>query len=837
MANAYAKLRDIKIWVRLVVSILFAVLLCGIGLIHWSTLEQKKIATDQAKDFANSLHQMTLAGLTGMMFTGTISSRAVFLDQIKETNHVESLQVFRGDGVVKQYGKGFAGEIPSDPAVLRVLNSGESLYEVIQDKDGREYLQAVLPAMALENYLGKNCISCHEVKPGTVLGAVSMEISLDRANATTRQFGVNAVLAGMALSLPLALFIWYFITRLVTRPLQQMTDGLRQIAEGDIEEVSELPVQGRDEVGLAAESFNRVMGKAHELLQEQRLSRIVFDNSLEGITVTDAQARIKMVNRAFTETTGYSAEEVIGKTPAILKSGKQGIDFYANFWAMLKKTGEWRGEIWNKRKNGSIYPEWLNIRAVSNRRGEVEYYVAVFSDITERKEHEARITHQAFHDALTGLPNRVLFLDRLEQALTQAKRRKCLAPAVMFLDLDRFKQINDTLGHEAGDNLLKEVANRLRDCVRESDTVARIGGDEFTVLLMDTTQECGAQSVATKILDSMMEPIMLGGRLTLISASIGISVYQKDGLDAETLLKHADAAMYQAKASGRAGMCFFSPELLGKPSRRSELESRLRAALARKEFVLHYQPLVDLRSGEIYGNEALLRWPDPSNGLRLPEEFLALAEETGLMLPIGEWVLESACAQAMHWQSEGRAMRVAVNLSAREFQRIDLLDLVRRSLNATGLPPQLLEIEISETLAMADVEYSGKVFRGLAGIGVQVSIDDFGTGYSNLAALKRLEIHALKIDRSFIHACDEDAESRSIVAAIVRMADALGLKVVAEGVETTEQLALLHDLVCDRVQGYLLCEPVSGEVANRLIKSAPTWLIGRRRSRGKLRIK
>ena len=835
MENTFGKLRNVKIWIRLVVSILFTVLVCGVGLIHWSTLEQKKLATDQARDFANSLHQMTLAGLTGMMFTGTISSRAIFLDQIKETNHVESLQVFRGAAVVKQYGTGFVGEVPSDPAVLQVLSTGESFYEVVKGKDEREHLRAVLPAVALENYLGKNCISCHEVRPGTVLGAISMEISLARANDTTRQFGLNAVLAGVVLSLPLALFIWYFITRMVTRPLQQMTDGLRQIAEGDIEEVRELPVHGKDEVGMAAESFNRVMGKARELLQEQRLSRIVFDSALEGITVTDAQARIKMVNRAFTETTGYSAADAIGQTPAILKSGKQGADFYANFWAALKEKGEWRGEIWNKRKNGTIYPEWLNISAVFNRRGEVEYYVAIFSDITERKEHEARITFQAFHDALTGLPNRILFRDRLEQALTQAKRRKCLTPAVMFLDLDRFKQVNDTLGHGAGDALLKEVANRLRACVRESDTVARFGGDEFTVLLMDSTQESDVHAVAAKILDSMKAAVVLAGQPTVVTTSIGISVFPKDGTDAETLMKHADAAMYQAKAGGRAGMCFFSAELLGKPSRRSELESRLRDALVRKEFVLHYQPLLDLQTGEIYGNEALLRWQDPSNGLRLPEEFLALAEETGLVLPIGEWVLESACAQALHWQGKGRAMRVAVNLSAPEFHRHDLLDLVLRSLKAADLSPQLLEIEISETLVMEDVDYSGKIFQGLADIGVQVAIDNFGTGYSNLAALKHLAIRALKIDRGLIHACGVDAESRAVVAAMASMAEALGLKLVAEGVETREQLALLVDLVCDRAQGYLFFDPVSGETVDKLLQSAPTWLTGRRRSAGSLR--
>jgi len=823
MSSLAGKLGGAKIWIRLVASIVFAVVVSGIGLIHWSTLEQKKIAAEQAKDFANSIHQMTLAGLTGMMITGTISLRTIFLDQIEETNHIESLKVYRGNAVVKQYGQGLEGEIPTDPSVLKVLTTGESIYEVIKGRDDQERLKAVLPAVALENYLGKNCTFCHDVKPGTVLGAVSMEISLARANETTRQFGLNALMAGAALCLPLALFIWFFISRLVTRPLQQMTDGLRRIAEGDIEDVRELPVHRRDEVGMATESFNRVMGKAYELIKEQRLSRIVFDNSLESIAVTDAQANIRMVNRAFTDTTGYSAEEVIGRTPSLLKSGKQGTDFYAAFWAALKEKGEWRGEIWNKRKNGSIYPEWLNISAVSNRRGELEYYVAIFSDITERKAHEERITFQAFHDALTGLPNRILFRDRLDQALTQAKRRKSLTPTVMFLDLDRFKQINDTLGHDAGDVLLKEVANRLRACVRESDTVARFGGDEFTILLPQITQESDAHAVALKILESMKASVVLAGQPTIITTSVGIGMYPRDGMDAETLMKHADAAMYQVKGSGRAGMCFFSPDLLGKPSRRSELEARLRSALEKKEFVLHYQPLIDLQTGVIYGNEALLRWQDPDNGLRQPEDFLALAEETGLMLPIGEWVLENACIAARSWQSEGRATTVAINLSASEFHRPNLVEIVRRTLKNAALSPKLLEIEISETLAMQDVSYSASVVQGLADIGVRVAIDDFGTGYSSLTALRRLPIDALKIDHSFVRACVDDVGSRAIISAIVGTATALGFKIIAEGVETHEQLAVLRELACERAQGYLFSDPVSGAVVDALIKSSPKW--------------
>lgn len=801
------KLQDMKIWIRLVVVIVMSVILSGIGLIHWATLKQQKIAVDQAKDIALSVHQVTMAGLTGMMITGTISLRPIFLDQIKETNHIESIKVFRSEAVVRQYGPGLEGESPSDPAEHNVLRHGEPEFNVYVAKDGDERMRAVIPVVASENYLGKNCTFCHEVKPGTILGAVSMEVSLAKANRTVREFGLSALLAAAALCVPLSLLIWFVITRLVSRPMASMTKGLEQIASGDIDKIQLLPERGEDEVGQATRAFNRVMQKAYDLIRAQRLSRIVFDSSLEGITVTDAQTRIQMVNKAFTDTTGYSPEEAIGQTPALLKSGRQGDDFYRGLWKSLKEKGEWRGEIWNRRKNGSIYAEWLNISAVRNPSGEVEHYVAIFSDITERKEREEMITFQAFHDALTKLPNRILFHDRLEQALALAKRHKYRTPAVMFLDLDRFKQINDTFGHDAGDVLLKEVANRLRQCVRDADTVARLAGDEFTVLLPEITDEADAHAVAQKILAKMQEPVDLGPESRVITTSIGISMYPRDGRDAQTLMKHADTAMYSVKGSGRAGMCFFAPELLGMPSRREEMEARLREAVLGRDFVLHYQPIIDLQSGAIHGNEALLRLVMPDGGLLLPEEFLSVAEETGLVLKIGEWVLEAACLQAREWQGGVTPVVIAVNLSAAEFRRRDLVDLVRDTLKRTGVSPHLLELEISEPLVMQDVEHSVHVIRGLVELGLRVSIDDFGTGFSNMGALRRLPVSAIKIDRSLIAEHGADPAGYAILLAIFGVAHALKLRIVAEGVETEEQLAVLRELACCRVQGNLLGAP------------------------------
>jgi len=615
------------------------------------------------------------------------------------------------------------------------------------------------------------------------------------------------LLVGALVCLPLAAFIWLFISRLVTRPLKEMTDGLNRVADEDIEQARPLPVLRADEVGDATNAFNRVMEKSSELLQQQRMARIVFENSLEGITVTDAQSRIQLVNKAFTDTTGYSADEVIGKTPGILKSGKQSDDFYANFWTALQRDGEWRGEIWNKRKNGSVYAEWLNVSAVRNRVGDVEHYVAIFSDITERKEREEAITFQAFHDALTGLPNRLLYKDRLDQALSQAKRTKGRRPVVMFLDLDKFKQINDLLGHDVGDLLLKEVANRLKMCVRSADTVARFAGDEFTILLPEANSQEDAEAVATKILAAMQEPIRLGTEDRVVTTSIGISLYPDDGRDGETLMKAADAAMYQVKRAGRAGRCFFTADMVDSPTRRADLETRLKDAFINREFLLHYQPIMDLQSGVVHGKEALIRWQDSAGQLLMPEDFIGLAEEVGLMVKLGEWVLETACIQARMWQLEEQPVRVAVNLSVSEFKRPDLVGMVRDTLRRAGLSPALLELEVAESIVMQDADYSQRVFRELSDLGVMLSLGNFGTSYLSLSLLHSLPIHAVKVDRSLIREHLNESGDKRLLEAIFGLANALGLKAVAEGLESMEQLVLLHGYPCDRAQGFAIARP------------------------------
>lgn len=552
----------------------------------------------------------------------------------------------------------------------------------------------------------------------------------------------------------------------------------------------------------------------HDITQQKqdelslRLAAEVFENSLDGIIITNGEGKILTVNRVFSEVTGYSREEVLGRDPSLLQSGKHDSEFYKDFWHSLATTGQWQGEIWNRRKNGEIYAEWMNLSSVKNEDGETLHYISVFSDITERKRTEDKIIHQAYHDALTNLPNRVLFKDRLEQALAFAHRIQHQNVAVLFMDLDRFKFINDTLGHDAGDQLLREVATRLHNCVRTSDTVARLGGDEFTILLPEVDHADEAILVASKVLEAMKHPFILAEQEIFVTVSIGISIYPNDGENVGTLMKNADAAMYHVKGQGRAGFHLYTNDLSLQTMRRLELQNQLYNALDRNEFILHYQPQTDVVSGEIFGVEALIRWQHPTLGLVPPGEFIPEAEETGLIQPIGAWVLEEACCQVKEWLNMGFPLQVAVNLSGRQFHKKDLTGLVTRTLHLCGLPPELLELEITESVAMENAEHSLHTLQSITQTGVQTAIDDFGTGYSSLSQLKKMPLHTLKIDRSFIKDLMTDSDDSAIVTAIITMAHSLGLKVIAEGVETAQQLQRLQELGCDRAQGYLLGRPM-----------------------------
>jgi len=542
------------------------------------------------------------------------------------------------------------------------------------------------------------------------------------------------------------------------------------------------------------------------------LAARIFDNLTEAMTITGPDGRIQSVNPAFAAITGYSEAEAVGFTPGqLLSSGLHAPDYYRAMWKALSDSGKWSGEIINRRKNGETYPEWLSIAAVRDPRGEITHYVGLFSDLTERKEAEAYIHHLAYHDPLTGLANRLLFHDRLSTALLQARRTQ-RPLAVMMLDLDRFKSINDSLGHNAGDQLLKEIGLRLGRCLREGDTLARLGGDEFAVLMPEIHSHADAATCARKLLTQFDLAVALDSHEVYASTSIGIAVFPADGDNAATLIKHADQALYAAKDAGRSAFRFFVAGEGEDSLARLELESALRHALPDNALRLYYQLQIDSHSGQVAGAEALIRWQHPTLGLLGPSHFIPLAESTGLIDAIGSWVMETACRQMVVWRRQGIAIpRVAINVSARQLRQpdfvADLLDIIAR----TGVNPSSLEIELTESMLSEDTERTFAIFSSLRQHGVRVALDDFGTGYSSLSYLARYPVDTVKIDQSFVRGLEHDPEARSIVQAIILLAHGLTMTTVAEGVETPGQQYRLKELGCDELQGFLFAQPAPAE--------------------------
>ncbi len=553
-----------------------------------------------------------------------------------------------------------------------------------------------------------------------------------------------------------------------------------------------------------------------------RQAATVFESSAEGIVITDPEHNIVAVNRAFCEITGYTEAEALGRNPRLLQSGRHDKDFYRTLWAALSHYGVWRGEVWNRRKNGEIYPELLTINAVLDERGALVNYVGVFSDLSHIKQSEAKLEHMAHYDPLTHLPNRLLIRSRLEHALERARRQGARV-AVLCLDLDRFKNINDSLGHPVGDQLLVALARRLGARLRADTTLGRLGGDEFVILLEDLKHTEAAAIVAQDVLRTLEQPFPLGEHEEVfIAASVGISLFPEDASDATQLFRNADAALYQAKEHGRNTYRFYTEALTRAADQRLALESHLRRALERGEFLLHYQPQVAVADGRLIGVEALVRWQHPERGLVPPAQFIPLAEETGLIVPLGEWVLYTACAQMQTWRAQGLApFTMAVNLSSRQFHQGDLTSLVQTVLATTGLPPSLLELEITESAIMQQGGQAIAILDALKALGVKLSIDDFGTGYSSLAYLKRFAVDTLKIDQSFIRDLEQDRGDQEIAATIIAMARNLKLRALAEGVETEEQLAFLRRHGCAACQGYLFSPPLPAAVLERWLAARP----------------
>ena len=552
--------------------------------------------------------------------------------------------------------------------------------------------------------------------------------------------------------------------------------------------------------------------------QHLRQAAAMFESAREGVMVTDAAEGILLVNRAFCELTGYSAEEVIGKTPRQFQSGRQDVRFYQNMWANIESKGYWQGEIWNRRKNGEVYPQLLSITALKNACQQQTQYVAVFSDISQLKDAAEKLDYLAHHDPLTGLPNRLLLFARLEHSLETASRdRKSLA--LLMLDLDRFKDINDSYGHLAGDELLQQVAKRLSTRLRGIDTVTRLGGDEFAVLLEDLSHPQDAALVAAEIIEALAMPWRLSmGAEVRIGTSIGISLCPQHGKTSEELLQHADAALYLAKAEGRGNFKYFSDDLTQAARRRLNLEALLRRAMNNQELQVYYQPQVDLDSGCVIGAEALLRWLHESEGMIPPDQFIPIAEETGLIAGIGEWVLQQVCQQGQAWIAAGLpALKLAVNLSSHQFRHGDISATVAKILRQTGFPAELLELELTESALMEREGETVVILQNLQKLGVLLAIDDFGTGYSSLAYLKRFPLDVLKIDKAFITDIPQDEDDKEITAAIIAMAHKLRLKVLAEGVETTAQIDFLRQQGCDFYQGYFMSPAVPAIEFEKLI--------------------
>ncbi|NMG29835.1 EAL domain-containing protein [Aromatoleum evansii] len=564
---------------------------------------------------------------------------------------------------------------------------------------------------------------------------------------------------------------------------------------------------------------------AHKRQQRQlELAGTVFENSSEALMMCDAENRIISVNSAFTRITGYAAAEVIGRTPALLKSGRHDGEFYRRMWEILLAENRWEGEIWDRRKNGEIYPKRLSISVVRDDAGRVAHFVGAFSDVTRRRQAEERVRFLARHDALTGLPNRSLLRERFAQAAEHALHTGHHL-ALLFLDLDHFKRVNDSLGHPVGDALLIAVADRLRHALYGSDMISRLGGDEFVILLEHVPSPEDVVSVARKIEACMEAPVEIEGQVLSIGGSIGVAVFPGDGRDFDTLLQKADTAMYHSKECGRGTFSYFDEKMNAKAAERLVLHGRLRQALGRDELGLVYQPQVNLRTGRVFGAEALLRWTPRDGEPVSPARFIPVAEESGLILPIGEYVIHEAFRQARCWRDAGLPIQVSINVSGRQIYRSDLIATLAAVQRDTGVAPGMIELELTESTLMEDVNAAREVLDALKRAGYGLAIDDFGTGYSSLAYLKRFPLNKLKIDRSFVTDVCSNAEDRAIARAVIQIARSLNHRVIAEGVETVEQAALLRRHGCHEAQGYLFGRPMAADELAGLLDApaAAAW--------------
>lgn len=544
---------------------------------------------------------------------------------------------------------------------------------------------------------------------------------------------------------------------------------------------------------------------------------IAVEQSPSMTMITDVQGRIEYVNPKFQEITGYALVEIFHENPRFLKTGAQNNEFYQTLWNTILSGNDWVGEFQNKKKNGKMYWEFASITPLKDKNGTITHFLKVAENVTKRKTFEERLKHNALFDILTELPNRKFFLHYLNKIMARAKRDETYRYAVLFLDIDRFKFINDSLGHVVGDKVLAEVATRLKNCVRANDMVARFAGDEFIVLLDDVKTVNGAICAANHIQEVLSPTITINQQDIVISSSIGILLGTPEYISANDILRDADSAMYRAKSEGKACYAIFDKKMHAQAIETMRLDAALWYAIEKNEFRLWYQPVVSMKTGEIVGVEALIRWEHPANCFVPPDAFIPLAEERGSIIPIGEWVLKTAIAQLATWHAQGYLLRMAINLSAKQLQATYLANTIEKCLAEKNIPPHFLELELTETAAMKDYDRSLQTLQALRAIGVRISLDDFGTGYASLTYLKRFPINIIKIDRSFVRDIPADTDDSAIVHAIIVMAHTLGIHVIAEGVEENAQLMLLKNLECDEIQGYYFCKPGTATIITSIL--------------------
>ena len=781
-----------------------------------------KEVRSQASGIADGL----INGMNMLMETGKIgdpANRLLLLKKMSDAPGVSELRIVRAKQVSDQFGPGLPSEQPVDSFDREALETGKPVFRNTLSKGGKPFFRAVIPYVVSTNFRGTNCLMCHHVRVGSVNGAASITIDMSQERSGIERIKSLLWTGNIAFQIVLSILIAWF-TRIVIvhdieQPSRKLQEAMQRIRkENDLSLRAEIEGKYKN-IDEMAETFNLFVDNLEKATKDQVLFAEVIKNTEEAIIISDESNTIVSVNRAFVRITGYTEEEAIGKNPRMLSSGRQGRQFYEAMWESIQETGSWQGEIWNRKKSGETYLEWLSISTLRNSKNEITRHVAIFTDITKRKEVEQRIHFLAYYDTLTNLPNRVLFGDRLFQALASARRNGGKV-ALLFLDLDRFKSINDSLGHVAGDILLQSVARRLKQCIRETDSICRQGGDEFMIVLPGIERKDDVIGIARKIISSMSEPHVIDSRNLVVSFSIGISIFPEDANNPDALIQHADAAMYHAKEHGRNNFQFFTSDMNAEALELLSLEADLRRAMKEGQLQVHYQPQADNKTGKIIGIEALARWHHPERGDVPPSKFIPIAEESGLISQLGHWVLKTACAQNKKWQEEGLIrIPVAVNLSALQFHQKDLVEMVAQVLKETGLEAKYLELELTEGIVMSNAESTIDTLNSLKKMGVMLSIDDFGTGYSSLSYLKRFPIDKLKVDRSFIRDIGTNKDDATIATTIISMGHNLGVRVIAEGVETQEQLAFLKENRCDETQGYYVSRPLSAADFSDFIKS------------------